>query len=321
MNNSDLCLIVDASCDLPYETLAHPQVRTLPVPVVVGGDNILDRREVDVINTFYKTALSQPEAAGGYSEPPAVNDMIEAFNRVVAPQFDHAFGVFVSGSRSPIYSRAKTAMQRARVESYPPRLKAGKSTPIAMDCADSKALFAGYAVQVMDLLDELAAGASLTTLAARQAFTVDHTYAYMVPGNVEYILRRASLKGEESVSGLAAFAAKQFSITPIIRGFKGDTEPVARKFGRAKAQQALFTFAQNMMRREKLLASHLCFSYSGDLSDITSQAGYQELLGVAERRGIRVHLTHMSITGSVNVGPGALVVGFIAKEHDLASMT
>lgn len=317
---TDLCLIVDASCDLPYEMGQHPQVRTLPVPVVVGNEVLRDRREPEAIASFYRNQLSLPAAANSHSEPPDVNSMIEAFNRVVAPSFDQAFGIFVSSSRSPIYSRAKTAMSRARIESFP-RLKAGKTQPIAMGCADSKALFAGYAVQVMDLLDHLQAGADLQALAERQKITVPQTYAYMAPGNVEYILRRASLKGEESVSGLAAFAAKQLSITPIIRGYMGETAPVARKFGRAKAQQALFTFVSNLMRREMLCSQHVCFSYSGELEDIANQPAYREIVSIADRRDIRVHLTQMSITGSVNVGPGALVLGVVANDHDFDALS
>lgn len=317
---SSFCLVVDASCDLPAATLAHPQLRLLPVRVVVGGKEIIDRREPEVIKKFCRESLSSPQASGGHSEPMTVDEMVDAFGREIALQFDEGLGVFVAASRSAIYSRAKQAVARARVSSYTPRLQAGKTKPMQVDCVDSQALFAGYAAQVLDLMDLVDAGQGIAQVMARQGVTANQTYAYMAPGEVAYILHRASLKGEKSVSGLAAFAAKALHITPIIRAHRGETAPVARKLGRAKAQQALFTMAQNMMEQGLLQSRHVCFSYSGALPDISAQFGYSALLDVAKQHKVQVHLTHMSVTGSVNVGPNALVLGVVAAEHKVDAL-
>jgi fatty acid-binding protein DegV len=320
MSAPSFCLVVDASCDLPAAVLQHPQLRMLPVRVVVGAKEIIDRREPEVIKQFYRESLNSPQASGGHSEPMTVDEMVAAFGREIALQFDEGLGVFVAASRSAIYSRAKQAVARARISSYTPRLHAGKIEPLQVDCVDSQAFFAGYAAQVMDLMDLVQQGAGIHSIMERQRFTVGQTYAYMAPGDVAYILHRASLKGEKSVSGLAAFAAKQLSITPIIRGHCGETAPVARKFGRAKAQQALFTMAQNMMQQKLLLSRHICFSYSGALPDITEQPGYSALLKHAKEHQVQVHLAPMSVTGSVNVGPDALVLGVVANDHTMDAL-
>lgn len=320
MSNSPFCLVVDASCDLPFEYLQNPQLKVLPVRVVVGDKQFIDRRERAVIEQFYRECLSSKDATGGRSEPLSVDEMVAAFSRELALSFDEALGVFVSASRSAIFGRAKQAVNRARVASYSQRLHAGRMQPIQVDCVDSQALFAGYAVQAMDLIDLVSRNMGIATIIERQAAMVAHTYAYMAPGDVSYILERASLKGEKSVSGLAGFAAKSLSIFPIIRGHLGQTAPVGRKFGRVKAQVAVLQMAQRMLAQDLLLSPHICLSYSGHLDDISSQPAYADLLSMATQKSVSVHLAPMSITGSVNVGPGALVVGVLAKSHDCASL-
>ncbi len=320
MTSSPTCLIVDASCDLPEHLLSDPRVRVLPIKVRVNQKEILDTRDLSATAKFHKEELTSPSANDGQSEPISIDEMVAAFNTSVAPYFDHAVGVFVSSTRSPMFNRARLALPRVRIETAFTRMQAGRTMPMDAFCLDSKMLFAGYGVQALDLFDLVEKGALAAAVAERQRQIAPLCFAYMAPGNVEYILQRAALKGEKSVSGLAAFMATSFSITPIIRGLNGETAPVAKRLGRARAQQSLFTAAQSLLSRRLLKSRHICFSYSGALTDIESQAGYREVVAAAQTAGARVYLTPMSITGSVNVGPDALVLGVVAELHTFSDM-
>lgn len=320
MSTSPLCLVADASCDIPASALAHPQLRILPVRVFVGDKKMLDQRDPAATQRFYRECLNSPAATGGRSEPMTTDDMVTAFSTQLALNFDQMLGVFVASSRSAIYQRAKMAVARARIESFAVRARAGKLVQLQADCVDSQALFAGYGVQVMDLLDKVDKGAGITDLIAAQRETVAQTYAYMAPGDVGYILQRAALKGEKSVSALAGFAAKTLSITPILRGHLGQTEPVGRKLGKLKAREAVVEMGLRMLKAKLLLSRHMCFSYSGVLKDIEAMPSYQALCTAATKAGVQVHLTAMSMTGSVNVGPDALVMGVLAKPHTVLDL-
>jgi fatty acid-binding protein DegV len=320
MSQASFCLVADASCDLPMHLSSHAQLRLLPVRVVVGDQHLIDRREGAAIEKFYAQHLSSKSAVSGRSEPLSVDEMLQAFSNELALNFDEALGVFVSASRSLIFKRAREAVSRARISSYHQRLNAGRTKPLQVDCVDSKSLFAGYAAQVTDLLDHMDAGAGISEIIKRQAQTLPRTYAYMAPGDVSYILERAALKGEKSVSALAGFAAKSLSIVPIIQAYQGDTKPVSRRIGRANAHKALLDMARKMISQQMLISQNICLSYSGDPKQITNQAAFMELVNVALQAGVRVHLAPMSITGSVNVGPNALVVGFLAKDHDVSQL-
>lgn len=317
MSLHKFCLVIDASCDVPEAVLSHPQVRVLPVNVFVNDKQVVDRREATVTQRFYREALNSSKAVHGRSEPMTTDEMVEAFNSQLALNFDQMLGVFVASSRSAIFQRAKTAVAAARRDSFAMRARAGKLETLQADCVDSQAFFAGYGAQVMDLLDLLNKGAGIGDLIARQRQTAPQTYAYLAPREVSYILQRASLKGDKSVSPLAAFAARTLSITPILCGHMGQTEPVGRKLGKQKAREALVEMARRMINNALLVSKHLCFSYSGDLDEIESMPSFGQLLALAKNKGVQVHLTNMSMTGSVNVGPGALVVGALLKSHNV----
>jgi DegV family protein with EDD domain len=315
MSRLSFCLVADASCDLPFEAMSHPQLRVLPVNVFVNDQHMLDRRDPPATQNFYRDFLKSPKAVHGRSEPMTSDEMVAAFNAQLALNFDQMLGVFVASSRSAIYQRAKVAVARARRDCFALRARAGKIEALQADCVDSQAFFAGYGAQVMDLLDWIDKGAGIADMIRRQQQTAPQTYAYMAPGEVGYILQRAALKGEKSVGAMAGLAAKVLSITPILRGHMGQTEPVDRKLGKLKARQAIIEIGRRMLEAQLLVAPHMCFSYSGALSDITELDSFAQLKTTANNKGIKLHLTHMSMTGSVNVGPGALVLGVLAKPH------
>ncbi len=317
MSDVKFCLVADASCDVPESALLHPQLRVLPVNVFVDDKRIFDQRGVKETQRFYRECLNSPSATSGRSEPMTVDEMVAAFSSQLATQFDQMLGVFVASSRSAIFQRAKSAVSRARIESFALRARAGKLQALQADCVDSQAFFAGYGAQVMDLLDLVDKGAGIGEVIARQRVTVPLTYAYMAPGNVGYILERAALKGEKSVSALAGLAAKALSITPILAGHMGVTAPVGRKLGKIKAREAVIEMGLRMIKKGLLLSQHMCFSYSGELADIQNMDTFDYLQQYGKENGVHVHLVGMSMTGSVNVGPEALVMGVLAKPHQV----
>ncbi len=315
---SNFCLIVDASCDIPASFNTTPCLRILPTHIDVAGTQLMDTRDPAQTLAFYSKYLHDSNSRSGKSEALSEDQMITTINRAIATHFDEALGVFVSSERSPIYQRAKRAATRARFETLPARLQAGKQGPISADCVDSTALFAGYGAQVLDLLDLATQGAGLAQVLERQTITAPQTYAYMVPGDVDFILERAALKGEKSVSALAGFAAKTLFITPIIRGHRNQTGPVGRKFGQTKARDAMLEMVMRQIDSGNLLSPHIALSFTGVLDEVEDMGSYHKLLGIAEKANVKVHLAQMSITAAINVGPQSLSVGFIGKEHAFA---
>jgi fatty acid-binding protein DegV len=320
MNNASACIVIDASCDVPESVLAHPQLRLLPVPVLVGKHRLLDSRNVEATQAFYRVNLVSPSALEGRSEPLSIEEMAEFMLNQIALDFDQVLGIFVSSTRSAIHERAKQAMGRVQMNAFAKRIRAKKMQALEMHSADSLALFAGYGVQAMTMLDAIAEGLDWAALRERHQQIVPHTYSYVAPGDVSYILKRAKLKGENSVGAIAGFAAKTLSITPILRAYQGQTEPIARKRGAGNAREVLMELTRICLDKQFVTSRHLCFSYSGDVAQIAAMPSYQQVQQIAQQQGIAVHLALMSTTGAVNVGPDTLTVGMLAKPHEAAGL-
>ena len=70
--------------------------------------------------------------------------------------------------------------------------------------------------------------------------------------------------------------------------------------------------------RAGLLTPTLCVSYGGDLAELDAFAGYAALKETCAGQGVEVFESPMSMTGMVNVGTGAITLGFAAAEHAFA---
>jgi fatty acid-binding protein DegV len=323
MTDVATCLLIDASCDLPEAALKHPQVRLLPVSVIVGNSRHFDDRNPQITIDFYKSNLQSPDVIDARSEPLSVDETTQFLMEHTALNFDRVLGVFIAASRSPITERVKAAMDRVKTSAFTKRIKAKKMVALEQLSTDSAAFFAGYGVQVLSLLDSVAqaqADLTLDAMAQLQRQYAEQTYVYVVPGDVNFILKRAKAKGENSVGMMAGLAAKTLSITPIIRGHKGQTEPVARKRGADNARELLVELARKFLDQNWVTSKHICFSYSGDLAQVQSMPTFQALIAQAGAKGIDVHLALMSMTAAVNVGPNSLSLGILAKPHDAASL-
>jgi len=60
----------------------------------------------------------------------------------------------------------------------------------------------------------------------------------------------------------------------------------------------------------------MCVSYGGNLSELAKLPGYDGLRQACEEAGVTLLEAPMSITGMVNVGEGAVTLGFAAEEHE-----
>jgi len=65
-----------------------------------------------------------------------------------------------------------------------------------------------------------------------------------------------------------------------------------------------------------LLVPVVCLSYGGELATLARLPGYAELRDACAATGVALLEAPMSITGMINVGEGALTVGFATKQHD-----
>jgi len=81
---------------------------------------------------------------------------------------------------------------------------------------------------------------------------------------------------------------------------------------------AFLQLARPAFVRAGLLTPTLCISYGGRLEELDALPGYASLKMVCEEHGVTLYEAPMSVTGMVNVGTGAVTLGFASEEHEFS---
>jgi len=136
----------------------------------------------------------------------------------------------------------------------------------------------------------------------------------MLPRDLYYLRARAKKKGDRSVSMFSAMLGSALDIKPLLRCYRGETGPVGKIRGFEHGAQTLFEYAAKRVQAG-LLVPAMSLSYGGELDVMRNLPGYEILLKTCEGAGVQMLESPMSITGMVNVGEGAMTIGFAAEEH------
>jgi DegV family protein with EDD domain len=310
-----LGILVDAAAEVPQTVLADPRVRLLPITVQIDGGSFEDKREPHISSDFNRQYLDLRAAEVSRSVPPDGAQIRQFFLDHISADFDHVFGLFVTSTRSPIFKTALDAASQVISDSLPARMAKGIKGPLFVECYDSLNISSGYGVQVLEALRQNQLDPSAANLRTQCSELSRSAYAYLAPHQLDFILTRARAKGDNSVGALAGAAAKMLGVIPVLRCHQGETAAVDRVRGVASAQQNVLDLARRELARG-LLAPFINVSYSGSINDVLAMPHYRSLYQEAQAKGVQLSLQETSPTMSINFGPKALAVGFIANPHD-----
>jgi DegV family protein with EDD domain len=309
-----LGLLIDASAEVPASVLANPQVRMLPIPIQIDEQIFVDERKESFTRDFNSQYLNLRAAEVSQSVPPSGEAISQYLVNHIAGDFDHVFGLFVASTRSPLFKNAFNAASKAINDTLSQRTKLGIKGPLLVECHDSLNVFAGYGVQVMEALRQFEVEPSVANIRSNIQRLSKNAYCYVAPSQLDFLVTRARAKGDHSVGAFGKAAAKMLGILPILRGYQGATEAVAKVRGVPTAQNYVLDIARRELARG-LLAPFVNVTYSGTIATVQAMPAYNQLCAEANAKGVTVSLQETSPTGSINLGPNALGVGFLGQEH------
>ena len=307
-------LTVDSACDLPRTYLDRNNVVVLPISVRIDKTVFSDERDPEATLRFYRESLGE---RGHQAEtlPYTVEQIRELFLTRLVCDFDFVFCLTITSTRSPIHENCVMASREILRYYHPIRQEAGLKGIFQMRVIDSQTLFSGQAIGVLEAVKMIEAGEHHNAIRERLEFLAKNTYAYMLPQNLYYLRARAAKKGDKSVSWFAAAVGTALDIKPILRGYRGETGKVGTAKGFDGGSKALLGYVADRVRKG-LLSPYVNLSYGGELNKLYALPGYDELARTCEQHGVEIGATGMSITGMVNVGEGAMTVGFAAEPHE-----
>ncbi len=305
-------LVADSACDLPLEYLQQHEVMILPITVRIGDAVLADHRDEQATLEFLNSHVAE-RGHEAETMPFTVQQIHDLFLGRLVIDYDYVFCMTITKTRSPIHDNATQASFSILNDYRPVRAAAGHDTPFALRVVDTQNLFAAQGVTAVEAIRLRAAGEGAPKIRARLEHLALHTHGYLVPPDLYYIRNRGRAKGDRSVGFLSAALGSALDITPVLHCNRGETGPVAKIKGFNPAVEKLFGHVAQRITRGELLTPTLCLSYGGELASMRALPGYDALRATCQAHNIELFESVMSLTGMVNVGKGALVVGFAAE--------
>jgi DegV family protein with EDD domain len=306
-------LAIDASCDLPQTFLQKHEVAVMPIAVRVDNATFKDDRAPAEIQRFLDLKLGS-RSHSAETVPCSADEVQKLFLDKLVLERDCVFCLTITATRSPINENVIKASFGVLKNYRSVREPAGLSGPFLMRVIDTRSMFAGAAPVVVEATRRIAADEPPAVIRERLAHIANNAYGYMLPRDLYYLRARAKKKGDSSVGLLSAMLGSTLDIKPILRGYRGETGPVGKVRGFEHGTEVLFGYAAKRVHAG-LLVPAVCVSYGGDLAELRQLPGYDRLRTACEECGVELLEAPMSITGMVNVGEGAVTLGFAAEEH------
>ena len=306
-------LVVDSACDLSHDFLDQHNVVVMPIAVRIDQTTFSDERDPDATLRFYRQSLGERGHAAE-TLPFTVEQIRELFLSRLVRDFDFVICLTVASSRSPIHENAVLASREILRYYHPIRKEAGLKGIFQMRVIDSQTLFAGQGITALEAIRMIEAGEHSNTIRERMEQLAPNTYGYMLPRDLYYLRARAAKKGDRSVSWLSATLGTALDIKPILRGYRNQTSPVGKVRGFDAGIKTLFEYVSERVRIG-LMAPYVNLSYGGELDKLHAMPGYDQLARTCEEHNVQISSCVMSITGMVNVGEGAVTIGFAAEPH------
>ncbi len=312
-----LALMVDAGCDLPADFLQANQVLVAPIEIRVRDHLWVDDRNPSTTADFFRTVFAPN---GGATDAESIPTPVEAFTRLlldhVVMEHDYAFVESINRTRSLIYAHANEAAAQVQRQALSLRFRAGNKKPFGMRVINSQTLFAGQGALAAETVKLINSGLEFPKIADRVEELANHTFAYMVPQDLRYLYERGSRRGDRSVGLISVTLGGMLDVKPIIRGYRGDTTPVAKV---RKFEAAVKSMLDTVMREIKLghlFANTIVLSYGGPEAEMNAIPAVQEFRAYAAAKGVELLSCHMSMSAAINTGPRGISVGFIGQPHE-----
>jgi len=305
-------LVVDSPCDLSLDYLQQNQITVLPTNVRIGNAVIDDHRNADATLQFLHSHLAE-RGWEAETTPFSVQQIRELFLSRLVIDYDYVFCLTISKTRSGIYENAQQASFAILNEYKAVRAAAGNHTPFALRVIDTQNLFAAQGVLPVEAVRLREGGEGAPKIRARLEQLALNTQGFLIPRDLNYMRARTRIRGDRSVSFLAATLGTALDIKPILHCNRGETGPVGKVKSFDGAAQKLFEHAIRRIEHGDLQTPTVCVSYGGELDELRSLPGHDWLREACMAYNIELFESVMSLTGMVNIGKGAVALGFAAE--------
>lgn len=312
-----VCLMADATVDLPEAVLAHPNVKVLPLRIRLGKHAIRYACEAEVSAKIRAILHEHPDLEDIETGAMPYEQVEQFFMDELALQYDVALALIVTPSRSKILESAMHASEHLVTNAYVKRLQNGIKQPFLLEIYNSQNVYTGQGIQILALLRHLERGEPYDLLRIRAPLLAQNAYTYAVPKTLGNLYKRARAKGDKSVTLTSYAIGSALQIRPIIQANRDHTGPVARARGFENACARVIRTAIAQIKKGLYEPIILIGLDGGDIA-ARLLPGFDELEAVAAKAGVKIEYTIPGSSAWINVGAGSFFLGMIAHPHLMA---
>ena len=301
---------IDASCDLPRSYIDEHRLVVLPGLLEFGDKEIVDSRDSAETLAVYRRFIAD-KSLESRSRALDVEKIRDLFLDDLVLKYDRVLVICVSASRGRVFEHA-TEASYAILQGYRERREAaGRAGQFALRVLDSRSVGPGEAVlahEAVRMIEEEAP--PFEKLRRTVKDMAQRVVCLTVPNDLWYLHNRARLKGENSLTIGAYRLGRMLNVKPVLEMRHGDSRVVARTRGFDRAVSLVLQEARERMSRGHIRPV-VAMSFGGDPRLIREMHAYQDFEALAAMHRIPLHLSVMSATMAVNVGPGAFSLAWI----------
>ena len=217
MTPQKIALLTDSCADLSPQLAAENQVFVVPLRILCKDGEYRDGVDIHAADIYARLRSGElPQTS-----LPAAQDISDAFDAIAAAGYDGVIALMLSGGLSGTYNMV--------------RLQAGQRDDLEIAVFDSRSGSLGIGIMVLQLWEEIVAGASWETLVRERApHLVANTFPFFSVDTLEYLRRGGR------ISAAAQVAGSLLKIKPILQSDEeGHIIQHSKVRGQLKAMETL----------------------------------------------------------------------------------
>lgn len=307
--NTDVCIAIDSTCNLPRSFIDKHAIRVLPIGLKLDGKLIPDLLDPHESVELYQSGKLEKNF-DAETIPYSSSEMSRLLENELVLNYDKVLVITIMHTRSETYKNIRDAVFISQPKFKELRAQNGKDRSFRISVFDSNSIFTGHGLltyEAVRMLNEDSASPEQIMLSLDNL--KNRVRAFLLPRELFYLKNRGASKGDHSINWLSYQMGNMLNVKPIIQAYQGDTGPVDKAMGFKSGIDKMLTTAKEAIDKG-LLIKAVVVSYAGDLTEIEELDIYQDFVRYANDKGIEILLSVMSITATINVGPGSFSLAF-----------
>ena len=306
MNN--LAILTDSTCTLPLSILNKYPIRRVPITLNIGGQSLPDPcRESYALELFRSGKLKRNQEVS--TTAPTVLAFEAEIQRALDEGYNNIVVQTINRAQGESYNNANTAIANIR------RKLNGESRGMDIRVMDSRTVFAGQGLLVLETIRRCSSGYSQAELRRTLQKISTKVHSYILPRDPLTALERGRTRNENPIGWTQAFFANALSIHPIVCIVDEASRVLAKPIGFENAVLALFRHARIKIAKG-LISPIVTITYSGPLEELKRLPGYEEMQSTAREHKVQIVPAVMSVTAGMYTTVGSISLAMVFQGEE-----